>query len=111
MGYLPQRVNARVGSPTADDTDFVVGDFCQGFFKNTLHGRFLALYLPAQELPTVVFDSDRVSQGLYEVQHLLGFRLLFLATVGRHFFEDLACCLFVSHGDVSTRQVELDLGI
>lgn len=116
MGYLAQRVNAGVGAAAGRDARLVISDLRQGFFQFALHGRFLALNLPAQELAAVVFDAYRVSQDsglctlpmqtlLHEIQHLLRFCLLALAAIGDDLFEDNARSFLVAHGDVRPCQV------
>ena len=111
MRYLAQRVHAGIGSPASGDAGLVVGDARQGFFQFALHGRFLALDLPAQELTAVVFNAECVTQGLHEVQHLLGLGLLFLASAAGDLFQDDACGFLVAHGNVSARQVELNFRV
>ena len=97
MRNLVECVYAGVGAAAAGDPCLVIGYLRQRLFKRTLHGRFLALDLPAQELTAVIFNSNGVAQGLHQVQHLLCFGLLFLATVAGHFLENYSGCFLVTH--------------
>lgn len=73
MRYLAERVHTGVSTTATGDAGLVVGDPGQRFFQSALHGRFLVLDLPAQELTSVVFNTYGVTQGLHQVEHLLRF--------------------------------------
>ena len=97
MGNLVKCVHAGIGATAASNPSLVIGYLRQRLFKCTLYSRLLALDLPAQELAAVIFNTNGVAQGLHQVQHLLCFGLLFLATVAGHFLENYAGSFLVTH--------------
>ena len=58
MNDLPGRMNARIGSPRANNLDRHAGDLLQGRFERILHGISAGLRLPAAKSTPVILNPQ-----------------------------------------------------
>lgn len=97
MGDLSQGVHPGIRPPTASHPRLVVGHPGQCPFHGGLHGGFLALNLPTQELASVVFKAYGIAQSSELIHHRRGFGLLFFASVLSNLFKNHPGGFLVPH--------------